>query len=290
MKISRILVPTDFSEEATNALKVAAQLAQKFEAEITLLHIIDVPIPGQYGVLEPAIEPQGAYMEDPGIYKVYMQKLSEAAKEKIAEIRDDFPGLKLKEHIVFDSLAKHLASFVKRDETDLIVIGSKGASGIDEVLIGSNTERVIRTALAPVLVVKNDIKKFELENIVFASSFNKTPDRAAQVTKFLAETFDARVHFVKVITPNTFEITPETENSIQEFAIRNGFENYTVAGFNYFSEEEGIRAFAEGKDADLIVMYTHGRTGFSHLMLGSIAEAVANHTVLPLLTFNKHFK
>ncbi len=290
MKISRILVPTDFSEEANNALYVAVQVARKFSAEVTLLHVIDVPLPEHYQLLDPVLSNAPAQLEDHGIYKVYMQKLMEATKEKISEIREEYQGVNLKEHIVFDSLAKHLASFVKRDDTDLIVIGSKGASGIDEVLIGSNTERVIRTAKAPVLVVKNKIKDFNLENIVFASSFAEVPNLVADFTLQFVKAFDAKIHFLKVITPNTFEITPETENAIQEFAIKRGFENYTINGFNYFSEEEGIRAFAERKDADMIIMYTHGRTGLAHLMLGSITESVANHSVLPLLSFNSHTK
>jgi nucleotide-binding universal stress UspA family protein len=98
------------------------------------------------------------------------------------------------------------------------------------------------------------------------------------------------VHFVKIITPNTFEITTDTINSIHEFAKRYGFDDYRAHTFNHYSEEEGIQAFARQVDADMIALTTHNRRGVSHFFLGSIAEEVANHSALPVLTFSKNIK
>lgn len=287
--LKNILVPTDFSEEANNALDVAVEIARVTNAKITLLHIVDVPSIGH----DDHIKILGAseFSEaEPGLYRSYVTKLLKVTKARLEALIQSYPHVDLQEHVVFDSLQKHLADFVVKDQTDLIVIGSKGASGMDEVLIGSNTEKVIRLSKVPVLTVKGKHPDFSFRNIVFASNFKHVNERVAHWLKELQSLFGSTIHFVKIITPNTFEITPKTIGQIQEFAERYQFEDYTVNFFNHLTEEEGIREFGDQIGASVLALVTHGRTGLSHLMLGSIAEEVANHAVMPVLTFNQHFQ
>ena len=72
---------------------------------------------------------------------------------------------------------------------------------------------------------------------------------------------------------------------MQEFARKLQLKNFTMNVFNDVSEEEGIVYFADSIDADLIAMATHGRTGFAHVLAGSIAEDVVSHSKRPVLTF-----
>ncbi|MEN7551340.1 universal stress protein [Rapidithrix thailandica] len=288
MEIKKILVPTDFSEESMNALDVAAGIAKKTNAEISLLHVIDVPVVGHSDYVD--IFGQGETSDDPELYKPYMHKLIEVTRDKLEGVKKKYQGVNITEHVEFDRLQRHIAEFVIKDETDLIVMGSKGVSGIEEILVGSNTERVIRLAKAPVLTVKQKIKPFELKNIVFASLFEKVHTKTIELIRYIQTTFGATLHFVKVITPNNFETTSDTHQLIQKFAQTHKFDNYTVNSYNFYSEEEGIRSFSNDLNADLIMMTTHGRTGIGHLLLGSIAEEVANHATRPIITFNQHFK
>ncbi|GAB4341083.1 MAG: universal stress protein [Flammeovirgaceae bacterium] len=294
MSISKILVPTDFSEEANNATYVAAQLAKKFKnAEVVLLHVIDIPNVDGSGVRRDPISLTNEEIdetESPEFMSLYMRKLIQITKEKFAEVQSKYTGINFKPQIVFDSLARHLYDFVVKNETDLIVMGSKGASGMHELMVGSNTEKVIRHAKVPVLTVKSKPDGFKVENLVFASTFNDVPEGAAKSFKKIAGDLKAMVHFVKIITPNTFEITTDTLDNIHEFAKKYGFDDYRAHTFNHYSEEEGIQAFARQVDADMIALTTHNRKGLSHFFLGSIAEEVANHSSLPVLTFSKHIK
>jgi len=288
MKFEKILVPTDFSDEATNALGVAVGIARESGASVSLLHVLDVPVVGHYDSLD-IMNPHDEG-DDGGIYKHYMMQLMKTTKEKFEAIKEKYSDIDIQEHVVFDSLAKHLDSFVAEDNTDLIVIGSKGAHGLEEIFVGSNTERVIRRVKAPVLTVKYNEENYKPKNIVFASTFMNVSDKVVASLKSFQNQFNATVHFVKIITPNTFETSTDTHNSIKKFAEYFDFKHFTVNSFNYYSEEEGIRSFAESVKADLIALTTHGRTGISHLLLGSVAEEVANHSVIPVLTFNEHFK
>jgi nucleotide-binding universal stress UspA family protein len=286
--IKRILVPTDFSEEANNALSVAAEISERTSAEITLLHIVDIPIVGHYD----SLDIMGSVYNDsdnPAFHKQYMAQLMRTTKGRLQELKERFKNVNIKEHVVFDSFQKHMSEFVVKDATDLIVIGSKGASGMDEVLVGSNTEKVVRSAKVPVLTVKSYTDSFDPRKIVFASNFKNISENAIEALKNIQAIFMAKIVFVKIITPNTFETTPDTIKLINNFAKTYNFEDYEAKLFNYFTEEEGIRAFGQQENADILAMTTHGRKGVSHLLFGSIAEEVANHAALPVLTFNQHF-
>ncbi len=287
-QFKRILVPTDFSKEANNALSVAVEIAERTNAEITLLHIVDIPVVGHYDSLDIMGNTYND-SDDPAFYKQYMAQLMRKTKSRMQKLKEKYSKLNIKEHVVFDSFQKHMADFVIKDETDLIVIGSKGASGLDEVLVGSNTERVIRTSRVPVLTVKNYAENFDPRKIVFASDFRKISEKVVTALKDIQTVFMAKLIFVKIITPNTFETTPDTIKLIENFAQTYNFEDYEAKLFNYYTEEEGIRAFGQQENADILAMTTHGRKGFSHLLFGSIAEEVANHAALPVLTFNQHF-
>ncbi|WP_052444261.1 universal stress protein [Flammeovirga sp. OC4] len=289
MEIKNILVPTDFSPEATNALNVAIQIAKKCNAAISLLHVIDVPTINHYDSLS-VFGAGDIGMEDPEVYTHYTRKLSEIVNTKVDKIVEENPGVVIQKHIEFDSLQRHLADFVVKDETDLIIIGSQGVSGIDEVLIGSNTEKIIRHAKVPVLTVKREEKNFGPKKIVFASDFHKINDNVIASLKHFQDIFDSEIHLVKVITPSNFEATPFSITQLEEFAKEHEFKNYEVHTFNDFSEEEGIRGFAQFIEADMISLITHGRTGLQHILYGSIAEEVANHAIRPVLTFNKKLK
>jgi len=287
-KIKKILVPTDFSNEANNALAVAAEIAERTSAEITLLHIVDIPVVGHYDSLD-IMGNSYNDSDDPAFYKQYMAQLMRTTKGKMQELKDRHKRLNIKEHVVFDSFQKHMAKFVVKDETDLIVIGSKGISGLDEIFVGSNTEKVIRTAKVPVLTVKNYSESFDPRKIVFASNFRNISEKQVEALKNMQSIFMAKIIFVKIITPNTFETTTDTIKLINDFANKHDFEDFEVKVFNYYTEEEGIRAFGQQENADILALSTHGRKGFAHLLFGSIAEEVANHASLPVLTFNQHF-
>jgi nucleotide-binding universal stress UspA family protein len=291
MQIKKILVPTDFSPEAKNALDVAAQLAKRVQATITLFHALDIPYAGGSSVSD-GISIVGT-STDHGIENemgLFIGKLMEITRSKIQEEKDRHPDVNIVEHVVFDDMARSLDSIVSEQEADFIVMGTHGQDGMEEMFLNSNAERVIRTAKVPVLTLKLFNKHADFKRIAFASNFVNVPQKAIQKFKQIQHLLGAHTDFVKIITPNTFETTLETNNTINKFIRENNFENCTAHAFNYYTEEEGIRAFAETHRCDLIAMTTHGRTGLSHLLFGSIAEDVANHSLLPVLTYNLHVK
>jgi nucleotide-binding universal stress UspA family protein len=121
--------------------------------------------------------------------------------------------------------------------------------------------------------------------VVFASDFREANDEVAARFKRIQALFDAQFYFVVVNTPGNFETSRDSMARIKAFVNKYHFENIKAEVYNSLSEEAGIIDFADDIDADLIAMTTHGRTGLLHLLTGSIAEDVVNHSQRPVWTY-----
>jgi K+-sensing histidine kinase KdpD len=165
-------------------------------------------------------------------------------------------------------------------------MGTKGASGLQEFLVGSNTEKVVRQATCPVLSVRNVPPDFDMKEIVFASNFENDQLPAISQLKKIQELFGANIHMVYINVPNNFSNSRTIRMRMKEFVQKYQLTHYNFSIYDDNSEEEGIIHFAEEINADVIAVATHGRTGLSHLLSGSIAEDIVNHANRPVLTFN----
>ena len=272
--MKRILVPTDFSKNAEYALKVAAQIARKNNSEIILLHMLELPHQGNDAINGGSAIPQ---------IMLYKEK----AIEKLEDLMDvDFlDGINVSEIIQFEKAFEGILSISKKNGVDLIVMGSHGVSGFEEMFIGSNTEKVVRTSEIPVLVIKNEVPSFEVKNMVFASDFSPEISNPFEKLLEFATIFGAHLNLVMINTPNSFKSTAIAETIMAEFVGKYNLSNYSLNIYNDVNVEKGILNFATKVNADLIGMCTHGRTGFSHFFNGSISEDLVNHTVRPVITF-----
>ncbi|WP_333600970.1 universal stress protein [Flavobacterium sp.] len=272
--MKKILVPTDFSEHAGYALKIAAQIARKNDGEIFLLHMLELPHQGSDAV--------GTGHDLPEI-----MLFKNAAINKLEDLMDDesLEGLKVSEIIQFELAFNGIMNISKKNDVDLIVMGSHGASGFKEMFIGSNAEKVVRFSETPVLVVKKDEGNFNIDKFVFASDFSdeiKSPFR--KVVEF-ANKLDAELHLVMINTPSSFKPTHVAKEIMSNFVSNFTINKYSTHIYNDVNVESGILNFANNIDADLIGMSTHGRKGLSHFFNGSISEDLVNHAVRPVVTF-----
>jgi nucleotide-binding universal stress UspA family protein len=106
-----------------------------------------------------------------------------------------------------------------------------------------------------------------------------------QKVKQLQDFFKAKLHIVYINTPSNFIVDTVTRERLGDFAKENMFKDYTVNIFNHISLEEGIAEFSKMISGNLIAMGTHGRKGIDHLMNGSIAENVVNHSETLVWTY-----
>lgn len=274
--MKRILVPVDFSKEAESAAKVAASIARKTGSEIFLVHMLELPVT----TIDPA--EMNTISSEPQI--IYFMKLAHQKFDKFKKL-PFLKGLRVIESIQFQHAFSGIINESEKNNIDLIVMGSQGASGLQEMFIGSNTEKVVRRSKVPVLVIKQSLEEFVVKDIVFASDFNKESQSTFHRVIDFANLFEARIHLLYVNTIHNFNTTKIIEARIAGFMDDFDFTNYSQIIYNDISVEKGILSYARDIDADLIALNTHGRSGLSQLFNGSIGQELANHALRPVITF-----
>tara|TARA_R110002020_G_scaffold107319_6_gene249303 strand:+ start:465 stop:1316 length:852 start_codon:yes stop_codon:yes gene_type:complete len=280
--MTKVLVPFDFSEQAQNALDFATSLSSKFDTvEILVLHVIEVPSSSSMGTMG-----GGEYMPEME-NQIFFIELLNRRKAQLKELENKYAGnsYNVSCKIVMGNAFQNISSAIEDENADLVIMGSKGSAGLEEVLIGSNTEKVVRTAKCPVLTVKTPTDPDKIKKIVFANDFRENHSELAERILSLQKWFDAELYLVIINTPGSFETTRESASRIRTFANTYKIAHAVAEIYNSNSEEDGIVEFAEDIDADMIAMATHGRTGLAHLFSGSIAEDVMNHAKRLVWTF-----
>jgi nucleotide-binding universal stress UspA family protein len=285
--MKKILVPTDFSKSATIAVETAADIARRAGAELILLHVIEEAVGNSLNI-------EGQVVADAGWEeKLFTMKLIEKAKKQMAKFTDDskLDGVKVRQELRIGSPYHGMITIISEKKVDLVVMGTAGNTGLEHMIIGSNTEKVVRTAHCPVLTVHNKPASKDFKNIVYATSMDKQEEVFSRIVRTTQKIYDSTIHLVRINTPGNFQRDAVVKKYMQDFAKKLQLKNYTINVFNDINEEEGIIYFSESINADLIAMSTHGRTGFAHVLAGSIAEEVVSHSRRPVLTFvTKHRK
>jgi nucleotide-binding universal stress UspA family protein len=214
---------------------------------------------------------------------LFMKKANETLDE--ISSRPYLDGVVVTEIVKMDKPIHGITQISKDYDVDIVIMGSHGSSGIEALLIGSNTEKVVRNSEIPVLVIKKDVSNFNATNIVFASDFSDETKKPFEKLLSFTKSFDSKIHLVTICTPNSFKPTHVVEKAMKEFISEFNLTNYSTHIYNDTNIEKGIINFSNSINADIIGMCTHGRTGFAHFFNGSISEGLVNHTVRPVITF-----
>lgn len=282
MKINKILVPVDFSEFSDRAVKAAIQLAQKFQAQITLLHVVTL-------FHEDVEEEKRLKNYEKRIQGKLKDHKSEATKKGIGVESVLLRGF---------SASDKVLEYIDQNKFDLVVMGSHGRTGIKHLLQGSVSERVVRLSSIPVLTIHHSEKKFSPKTILVPIDFSKFSKIVVNRGKYWAELFDAKVIFLHVVEQvvhpafyaasieSMFQIDrnlkERTTKKLKEFTGKSGISaEYLVAEGKAYHE---IVECANEKNVDLIVIATRGLTGLDYFLMGSTAERVVRMAECSVLT------
>ena len=274
--MKKIIVPIDFSKHSEFALRTAAKLAKRNNAELLVLHMLELS--------DALLTRTDADQQQKAFFFL------ELAKKRFEEFLDkDY----LRD-VNVTPIVKHFKVFSEVNDVavdhsaDLIVMGSHGVSGFKEFFIGSNTERVVRHSEIPVLVVKDEAS-VDFDTVVFVSNFNDENITPYKKARALFESANSNMKLLYVNLPNEhFKSSTEVEARIADFLNKadGNLDNINNVAYQAdYSVEQGVINFANKVGADLIAIPTHGRTGIAHFFGGSIGEDIANHANLPVMTF-----
>lgn len=276
--MKKILVPVDFSNHSEYALEVAAKIAKKQNTEIVALHMMG---------LSDAVVTRDESKE---VFEaLYYMKLAE---KRFAEFldKDYLKGIKVTDAVHNYKIFSELNEVASEFGADLIVMGSHGSSGLKEVFVGSNTEKVVRTSEIPVLVIKHRHENFAPEVGVFACDFLENSIGPYKRAQKMFKALGIEMEMLYVNLAGDFRSTREIEKRILSFLKSAGEENpletlNKVIQYNEYSVEAGIFGYSQVSNADIIALPTQGRQGLAHFFSGSIGEDVVNHSDLPVMTF-----
>lgn len=281
--MQHILIPTDFSQEAHNALEVAIQVAQRTGGHLTLLHVVDSPPVSTMvttGGLSGDTERHGVFMVQ------LLQRTKRRMHELMAEMARTAPDVVIVDRIATGTVNEAVLDAIREQHFDLVVVGShEHAPAWHLFTPDSLAEHLVRLAPCPVLTVKHPAPHFEVRSIVFASDFSAEANRMAPTLRQLCAAFpEATLHLLDVVTsPDGYTAAID---HMHAFANRHQLAPYEPDVYNAPQVRTGIPRYVEEAHPDLVVMLTHGHTGLRHLLNDNIAETVAVQASAPVLTLH----
>ena len=269
-----ILVPTDFSDLSTVALRYAVQVAAQLKASIKIVSVVNVNTTSQ------------TLMKWQKLEEEMLQIAEDDASRIIDEIRSEF-GKKVDIH--YQSLRGFpvevvLDHFAVEDKVDLIIMGTKGATGVKKALLGSNAVAVIDHSSVPVLVVPGDAVFHGVRRIVYATDMEDL-DAQIKIIAPYAKLFNAEISVLHVVpTRDTAEIDVK-----QILGDLTKTSHYKAISFHVLKNDhvaDAVEQFSK-EHGDLLALFTHKLDLYEKLFGKSITQHLAFHAKLPLLSFNK---
>lgn len=273
--INKILVPTDFSKVAENALQYALKVAEKCGASLHILHIKQVP-------MIDATYPADTYQ----LYAAELEQVENEGREKLENTVLKGITVKYEFHSIMGFVSDEIIRHADESGIDLVIMGTTGSSGIAEILVGSNAASVIGKSLIPVLVIPPGHSYKPITSILYSTDYNEPEFPAVSRMMYLAELYDAKVTVLHVKTE--FDRYFNSENN---FFARNKeqFVKHQISIINADSGDvtEIIDNHVDELKIDLLVMAKHNRSFFDRLFHRSLSKKMAYHSKVPLLVVNK---
>ena len=273
--MKKLLIPIDFSDTSEAAIHFGLQLAEKCGYEILLHHSVDF-----------LHTYESMYMDAPHSQSFTEQVIDDMEvqlENTYRRCRKD--GLPITKHLTTGSLVQDIRSLAKEEDVDLIIMGTKGASGLKEFFIGSNTEKIVRLLDCPVISVPGKSNISDIRRILVPVDLEEIrPSFLNEISK-LQQLFSASIEFVWVKTPhyveNTDLVEEEFNNLLNEYKIASS--SFTIVRDVF--PQDGLLNYARENASDMIAMVTHSRRGLAHWFSGSLTEDVMNHSKVPLWSF-----
>lgn len=274
----KILVPCDFSKISNNAALYAANFAKKINAEIILFHATHFVHPSDISV---------EFKEDEIFSKA--TKNCDLLTDKLkTAVKDLQISSKVVKGFPMETL---LEDYAAHNEIDLIIMGTKGATGLKKALFGSNAVNVINRSATPVITVPEYARFRDLKHLVYASDTSIVSEMRSRIQKIisLAQPFDAAIYILHVL-PQYRQEPNEINEEVDVIKIKTHLiDEYKYKNISFhvsYNDDivEAICDFIADTHADLLAMFTHDITFFENVFNTSVSRNMAFHNLVPLLT------
>lgn len=270
-----ILVPTDFSKNAFNALEYAIDVAKLFEAKIIVLHTFRIPASGASSMMS-IIDNMKSIAEEEFV------KLHNALVE-----RDLNKVVPIEFENINSGIISGISNLIETNDIGLIIMGTRGASGFKELFLGSNTFNTIKHSLCPVIAVPTNASFKQIKNIIFATDFDMScSNNNIPLILDLTRRLKAKITLINIqtVATNFADTRDNADKFFEECKDALKDINYD---YHYIIDEDianGINTAYKNNNADLLVMIKKSHGLIEFLFNKSITKCVVSEAKLPLLT------
>lgn len=265
-----ILVPVDFSENSQKAVEFAQEIAERYDAGISLVHAYHPPI------VDPNLPADTLVMLAEQTEKINTETLAKWE----AECRAD--GFACQSKLVYGAASEVILEEVKTQKPILVVMGRTGKGGWLDKILGSVASAVAAKAACPVLVLPPQTHTKTVKRIVYATELERPEENALGFAFNLAEHFKAELDLVKVDSPLDINVFPD-EQFVDDIRTIFGEKKYTLQTIEDESVVGGLQKYADKHHADLLVMATRKRDWLSGIINPSVSKKMVLATHIPIL-------
>lgn len=278
--MKRILVPTDFSEVANNAFVHALELANRLNGKLLLLHTYELPVM------------DSQFFPDPENYKTIYDSLEMAQFEKFRELIPKLHQIAEERnlnHIEFSHIVKdgeliyNIQECIANEGIDMVIMGTSGATGWEEIFVGTNTGEVIASVSVPVLCVPAVAEYIPIKTIGFTTRFREKDREALTKTIEIAKLTNSTVKCLYAKTDESDVIDDKVAYWKDEFA-------YEPVQFFVIPCDDVIETifdFITHQEIDVLAMVTYKRNFFVSLFETSYAEKMSFRSDIPILVLHE---
>ena len=276
--MKNILVPTDFSACAKDAVDAALALAEFYNANLFMYTVVDLS-DSMKMVNKLHLNKEKELQQLVDNANVLFKKFAKEAKRR---------GVPFQSICETGSFTKKIQQYISENEIDLVVMGSHGTSGKNERFIGSNTQKVVRNIHTPVLVIKEPLKDYSFKEVVFASNFDDVEMEAYKwfldfIRPFQPET----IHLLSINTTSWFsQPYALMKAAMQDFKDVTDFAACKLQFYKDASVDAGIRHFMKKTNADMVAISNRRHRPLDRILNGSNVEMLVNHSDLPVLSID----
>ncbi|WP_395808585.1 universal stress protein [Daejeonella sp.] len=275
MESLKILIPTDFSVQAEFAYLMVKKLEEKTSIDIHFLHVLNVPD-------TVSMDSRGDIQTCGEIDVNFVVKQKEIAERKLENLKVLY-GNHINVHLVLGKTTDAILDFSNSHGFDLIVMGTKGASGIKEILSGSEAQIIARRSKIPLLSLMCDRSDLQIQNVLLVHNFSNPKKEGMGLMHKLIKAFNTKVHFLQITSGKVESELGKVESDMKHFAELNGIVNYECHLINDKDVENGVVHYNQINNMDIICIGTHGKGSLFHQ---SATEKLINHLFKPIISFH----
>jgi nucleotide-binding universal stress UspA family protein len=275
--MKKILIPTDFSEISTNAIKYGIEIAKTANSKITLLHVMSMPIiTTEAQIIVPPLDEMKKECE--GL-------LDKLKKELLVKTNN---ALEINCVCKIGFSVDEINQFAIENNSDLVVIGMRGAGYLSEKIIGSTTTALMQKCKCPVLAIDAKVKFKPIKKIVLACDYEETNNEAILLPlKEITQLFKSQVYILNVLKESNKK--PTVSEAVAGIRLEHSL-NGVNHSFHFIQNDdviEGINEFVAHHKIDMVVMIPRMHSALKNIFKQPHTKKMAFHGVVPLLTLHE---